>query len=132
MATASADQHDNRCDPTNQREHDFVNALVITHADPRCTYGCVVLNLTIARLLNDELDPISRELETVRSDGSEELNSALEAVANVESSEPLPMSGYVVHTLRTALADALRADSVEDVIVTRSIAAGTQTRSFLG
>lgn len=38
---------------------------LITHADPRCTYGCAVLNLTIAALLQDEQRPLSRVLEHV-------------------------------------------------------------------
>jgi len=91
---------------------------LITHADERCTYGCAVLNLTIAGLLRDDDDPLEDALETVRSDAPEELLSALEPVARGEELEQLSTSGYVIHSLQTALHDGLRAESAENAIVT--------------
>jgi len=94
------------------------NSSAITHADPRCTFGCAVLNLTIAGFLREEPAPLATALDRVRSDAPNELCDALDPLANGDSPESLQNSGYVVHSLQTALHDALRADSAEDAIVT--------------
>jgi ADP-ribosyl-[dinitrogen reductase] hydrolase len=39
----------------------------ITHADPRCTYGFAVLNLTLAGLLGDADTPLQDALDEVGS-----------------------------------------------------------------
>jgi ADP-ribosyl-[dinitrogen reductase] hydrolase len=90
----------------------------ITHADSRCTYGCAVLNLTIAGVLRDEDEPVDQALAYVRDDAPDELVDALDPIARGQQLETLENSGYVVHTLQTALHDALRADSLEAAIVT--------------
>jgi ADP-ribosyl-[dinitrogen reductase] hydrolase len=90
----------------------------ITHADERCTYGCAVLNLTIAGLLREDDEPLGTALETVRSDAPEELLTALESLSGGEEPDELPTSGYVIHSLQTALHDGLNAESAEDAIVT--------------
>lgn len=88
-----------------------------THADPRCTYGCVVLNLTIAGILRGESDPLATTLEHVETDAPNELVTALEPIARGETPDTLSTSGYVVHTLQTALYDGLQADDAEEAIV---------------
>ncbi len=90
----------------------------ITHADPRCTGGCAVLNLTIAGLLQDAATPLQDALEYAGSDAPEELLEALRPIARGESPAALETSGYVVHSLQTALHDGLRAESAEEAIVT--------------
>ncbi len=90
----------------------------ITHADPRCTYGCVVLNLTIAGLLVGAETPLRDALDYVGSDAPDELVAALEPLADGESPATLETSGYVVHSLQTALHDGLFAESAEEAIVT--------------
>jgi len=90
----------------------------ITHADPRCTDGCAVLNRTIAALSRDESNPLQSALDHVRPDASGELVDALEPVAEGRKPETLSTSGYVVHSLQTALYDGLNADSAEDAVVT--------------
>ncbi|WP_435095153.1 ADP-ribosylglycohydrolase family protein [Halarchaeum sp. P4] len=90
----------------------------ITHADPRCTYGCVVLDRTIAGLLGDAADPLADALDAVRGDAPAELLDALAPVADGREIAVLRTTGYVVHTLQTALHDALCAESAEDAIVT--------------
>ncbi len=90
----------------------------ITHADPRCTYGCAVLNLTVAHLQTNVDGPLSAALDLVRDQAPEELLNALDPVANGEQIETLHNSGYVIHTLQTALHDAFTADNAEDAIVT--------------
>lgn len=90
----------------------------ITHADPRCTYGCAVLNLTIAGMLDDAVTPLGDALDYVGSDAPDELVAALEPLARGESPGALETSGYVVHSLQTALHDGLFAESAEEAIVT--------------
>jgi ADP-ribosyl-[dinitrogen reductase] hydrolase len=90
----------------------------ITHADPRCTYGCAVLNLTIAGMLDDAATPLGDALDYVGSDAPDELVAALEPLARGESPGALETSGYVVHSLQTALHDGLFAESAEEAIVT--------------
>jgi ADP-ribosyl-[dinitrogen reductase] hydrolase len=89
----------------------------ITHADPRCTAGCAVLNATLAAVLRgdaDGLDALARARSQVE-DVPEELASALDAV-------PVPRdrcrtTAYVVDTLQTALSVALTAEHAEEGIV---------------
>lgn len=88
----------------------------ITHADPRCTAGCAVLNRTIAGLLRDEDEPLGTALDA--TEVPEELDAALRPVARGDTVDDLSTSGYVVHSLQTALHDGLRAESAEDGIVT--------------
>lgn len=90
----------------------------ITHADPRCTYGSAVLNLTTAGLLTDRDRPLAEALDHVRSEAPKELVDALAPIAAGESPSTLSTSGYVVDTLQTALHDALDSESPEDAIVT--------------
>jgi ADP-ribosyl-[dinitrogen reductase] hydrolase len=90
----------------------------ITHADPRCTHGCAVLNLTIAALLRDDSEPLTTALDVVKPDAPEELVTALEPIVRGTAPIPLSTSGYVIHTLQTALYDAFTADSAEEAIVT--------------
>lgn len=91
---------------------------LITHADPRCTYGCAVLNLTIAHLLGDETAPLARALDQLGDDAPPELTSALTPLAAGDEIASLSTSGYVIDSLQTALHDALTAASAEDAIVT--------------
>ena len=90
----------------------------ITHADPRCTYGCAVLNFTIAGYLTDKNEPLARALDRVRPDAPDEVIGALEPLIAGYQPDTLSTSGYVIHTLQTALHDAIRADTAEDAIVT--------------
>jgi ADP-ribosyl-[dinitrogen reductase] hydrolase len=90
----------------------------ITHADPRCTEGCAILNLTIAGLLDNSDAPLQDALDYVGEDAPDELVTALRPLARSYSPDTLEMSGYVVHSLQTALHDGLLADSAEEAIVT--------------
>jgi ADP-ribosyl-[dinitrogen reductase] hydrolase len=89
----------------------------ITHADPRCTEGCDVLNLTVAGLLDDADAPLQDALDYVGVDAPAELVTALEPLARGDAPSTLETSGYVVHSLQTALHDGLFADSAEEAIV---------------
>ena len=90
----------------------------ITHADPRCAYGCAVLNLTMAGLLEDADTPLQDALDEVGSDAPAELVTALQPLARGDSPKTLETSGYVVHSLQTALHDGLFAENAEEAIVT--------------
>jgi len=90
----------------------------ITHADPRCTYGCGILNLTVAGLLDDADAPLRDALDYVGTDAPAELVTALRPLARGDSLADLETSAYVVHSLRTALHDGLSAESAEEAIVT--------------
>jgi ADP-ribosyl-[dinitrogen reductase] hydrolase len=89
----------------------------ITHADPRCTAACAVLNATLAAILTGEVDGLEA-LSTGRSAVDEvpdELAGALDAV-------PLPRdrcrtTAYVVDTLQTGLSVGLTADAAETGIL---------------
>ena len=95
---------------------------VITHADPRCQWGCVILNGTLAGLLTGTDQPLASALDLAEN-GPAELQSACEAVqAIVEGSESpadieLANSGYVVTTLQAGLYHGLTAESAEGAIV---------------
>lgn len=90
----------------------------ITHADPRYTEGCAILSLTVAGLLEDADTPLRDALDYVSGDTPDELMAALRPLARGDSPETLETSGYVVHSLQTALHDGLFADSAEEAIVT--------------
>ena len=90
-----------------------VRSSAITHADPRCTASCALLNLALAGLARDEDSPLAAALDRV--DAHDELSDAL--VELPDRPEMLRSSGYVVHTLQTALYHGLTADTAEDGIV---------------
>ncbi|WP_251328801.1 ADP-ribosylglycohydrolase family protein [Haloplanus pelagicus] len=90
----------------------------ITHADPRCTEGSTVLNLTVAGLLEDAETPLQDALDYVGADAPDALVAALRPLARGDSPDTLETSGYVVHSLQTALHDGLVVDSAKDAIVT--------------
>ena len=92
----------------------------ITHADPRCTVGCAVLNLTLAGLLTDDGDDgrkvLARALD--RTSPPTALDEALRpVVAGYLDPDGLRSTGYVVDTLQTALWYGLHADSPEEALV---------------
>lgn len=99
---------------------------LITHADPRCTNGCAILNLTLAGILNGSSTPLRDALNHVEGQAPQELENAVAAVLDRDDSLELQSSGYVIHTLQTALHDGLMAESVEDAIV-RSVNRGGDT-----
>jgi len=89
-----------------------------THYDPRCAYGCVVLNATIAGFLRDADAPLEAALARVEDEAPAELVEALRVVPDRVDDAQLRSTGYVVHTLQTALHDALTAESAEEAVVT--------------
>ncbi|WP_435364371.1 ADP-ribosylglycohydrolase family protein [Haloarchaeobius sp. DYHT-AS-18] len=91
----------------------------ITHADPRCTWGCALLNLVVADLVRNDPEPLAAldaGLDRVRDDAPAELVEAAEAVPTLDAGD-LQNTGYVVTTVQAGLYHGLRADSAEDAIV---------------
>ena len=105
----------------------------ITHADPRCQWGCVVLNRTLANLICDEPVPLKNALKDTYT-APDELRKALTQVQKVVSGERNPAkfesklstSGYVVDSLQTGLYYGLTAESTKDAIV-RAVNRGGDT-----
>ena len=90
----------------------------ITHHDPRCQYGCVLLNQTIAGFLRGAESPLAAAIARVDGDGPDELVETIRLVPDLIDEQQLENTGYVVHTLQTSLYDALTADSAEEAIIT--------------
>jgi ADP-ribosylglycohydrolase len=96
----------------------------ITHADPRCQWGCVVLNRTLAALICDESEPLGTALDSA-SQVPDELRTALRQVQAVivgdrdrsDLESTLSTSGYVVDSLQAGLYFGLTTDSIEHAIV---------------
>lgn len=91
---------------------------LITHTDPRCTHGCAILNHTIAGYLTGQSNPLADGIASFEQTAPTELLDALRLLATSDYPNNLETSGYVVHSLQTALHDALTNDSAEDAIVT--------------
>jgi ADP-ribosyl-[dinitrogen reductase] hydrolase len=89
----------------------------ITHADPRCTHSCAALNLTIAALLDGDERPLMSALDTLSSEAPNDLIKVLGPIPDAIDPVDLSSSGFVLHTLPTALYHALTADSAEEAIV---------------
>jgi ADP-ribosyl-[dinitrogen reductase] hydrolase len=89
----------------------------ITHADPRCTAGCAVLNATLAAILVGAADgPEALALARERVDDvPAEVGTVLDDVPLAR--ERCRTTAYVVDTLVTSLSVGLTADSAEDGIV---------------
>ena len=88
----------------------------VTHWDPRCVYGCEVLNRVVSDLLAGESDPLPDALAALPDDAPTELHDALESLPERDPDAIRP-SGYVVDTLEAALYHGLGADSLEDAVV---------------
>lgn len=77
----------------------------------------MILNSTIAGYLKGDDNPLENALGRVENDAPDELVEALRLVPDYAESEQLHTTGYVVHTLQTALYDSLTAETAEDAIV---------------
>ncbi|MFC7027179.1 ADP-ribosylglycohydrolase family protein [Halomicroarcula sp. GCM10025710] len=98
----------------------------ITHHDPRCQYGCVLLNHTIAGYLNGTDDPVTDAIARIDGAAPDELVETIRLVPDVVDENQLENTGYVVHTLQTSLYEALTADNAAEAI-TASVNRGGDT-----
>lgn len=62
----------------------------ITHADPRCTYGCAVMNLTIAAAMGGNSELLTTVLDYVEHEAPEGLVTAPERIAHGNELKSLP------------------------------------------
>jgi ADP-ribosyl-[dinitrogen reductase] hydrolase len=72
----------------------------------------------VAGLLEEANMPLRDALDYVGADAPDELVAALEPLARGDSPATVETSGYVVHSVQTALLDGLSGESAEDAIVT--------------
>jgi ADP-ribosyl-[dinitrogen reductase] hydrolase len=103
-------------DPERLRDVSHTSS-TITHADPRCTYGCAILNRTLAGILSGESNPLTTALNEVAGDAPQELVDALRPIPDKIDPATLQSSGYVIHTLQTALYHGLTAPTPQDGLV---------------
>jgi ADP-ribosyl-[dinitrogen reductase] hydrolase len=75
------------------------------------------LNLTAAALLEGDKQPLTAALDAVSAGAPDSLVETLEPIPEGVDPDELQNSGFVLHTLQTALFHALTADSAEDAIV---------------
>jgi len=119
-----------RCAPYGLAFHSTLDDLIvasrvssaITHADPRCQWSCVVLNATIAGLLEGHNQPLQLALDI--ADGApEEVVDAVTAIKEVVAGDTNPEdvelmnSGYVVTTLQAGLYHGLTGETAENAII---------------
>jgi ADP-ribosyl-[dinitrogen reductase] hydrolase len=92
----------------------------ITHADPRCRWGCVLFNDVLAETIAGDDRPLETALDAL-DDLPEEIETAATAVLAYRDGETdsvdLQNSGYVVTTLQAGLYHGLTATSAEETIV---------------
>lgn len=103
----------NRLDPV-QNARDSTDSSRITHANPLCIEGCVVLNATVATLLNDpQADPLSVAGMAASSD------EMLAIIGGAASADPerLNAGGYVLATIQSALWAVTSHDSLEESVI---------------
>lgn len=126
-----------RCLPVALRYHDNVDKLVrvstqqaaITHADDRCTWGAVAVNLAARELLRGNHHFLEEVLH--RLEGAP--RALIEAIGRVawepESDLPLGVegeagAGYVVHCVEIAFWCAVHRPSVEEALIFLAEAGG--------
>lgn len=94
----------------------------ITHADPRCTAGCALLNEVVRRLVRGEADTegvVSDALSAIDGEDRvpDELWTRVAGLPAETDPETLGYSGYVLATLESGLYHGLTADSFEEAVV---------------
>ena len=97
----------------------------LTHHDPRCVYGCELLNQVVAGFLRDgdadsggdePFDVLDGALATLPDDAPDELGAALTGLHGRDPNEIRP-TGYVLDTLKAGLYHGLGAPTLEQAIV---------------
>ena len=124
-----------RCIPVALRYHDNVDKMVrvsthqaaITHADQRCTWGAVAVNLAARELLHGNQHFVEEVLH--RLQGAP--RTLVEAIRRVpwEQESDLPISvggeaGYVVHCVEIAFWCAMHRPSLEEALIFLAEAGG--------
>jgi ADP-ribosyl-[dinitrogen reductase] hydrolase len=118
-----------RCVPVALRYHDNVERLMrvstqqaaITHADERCTWGAVAVNLAARELLHGNPHFVEEVLHRVVGAAPRPLVEAIKRVPwEAEGDLPIAVtsgSGYVVHCVEIAFWCALHRPSLEEALI---------------
>ena len=118
-----------RCPPVALRYHDNVDKLMrvstqqaaITHADERCTWGAVAVNLATRELLHGNRHFLEEVLHRLQGAAPRALIEAIGRVAwEEETNLPLTVegqAGYVVHCIEIAFWCAVHQPSLEDALI---------------
>jgi ADP-ribosyl-[dinitrogen reductase] hydrolase len=125
-----------RCLPVAIRYHDNVERLIrvsmqqaaITHADERCGWGAVAVNLAARELLHGNIYFIDEVLHRLKDGAPRQLLDAIRRVP-WEQQEELPIArgteaGFVVHCVEIALWFATHGRGLEDALVFLAQAGG--------
>lgn len=125
-----------RCLPVAIRYHDDVERLIrvsmqqsaITHADERCSWGAVAVNLAARELLNGNAYFVEEVLHRMKDSAPRVLSDAL-ARAPWEERDELPIlrdgeAGYVVHCVEIAFWFATHSQNLEDALLFLAHAGG--------
>jgi len=125
-----------RCLPVALRYHDSIDKLIrvsaqqaaITHADERCTWGAVAVNLAARELLHGNAHFVEEVVHRLADRAPRPLMEALRRVPWEEESE-LPIAragehGYVVHCVEIAFWCAVHRSSLEEALIFLAEAGG--------
>src|SRR2546422_814681 len=125
-----------RCLPVALRYHDSIDKLIrvsaqqaaITHADERCTWGAVAVNLAARELLHGNAHFVEEVVHRLADRAPRPLLEALRRVPWEEESE-LPIAragehGYVVHCVEIAFWCAVHRPSLEEALIFLAEAGG--------
>jgi len=127
--TAASNGSVMRCIPVALRHHANVDKLVrvsaqqaaITHADERCTWGSVAVNLAARELLHGNRHFVEEVLHRLEGTAPRPLLEAIRRVPwEQESDLPLAVQGqygYVVHCVEIAFWCALHRPSLEEALI---------------
>ena len=125
-----------RCLPIGIRYHDAVDRLVrvstqqaaITHADERCLWGAVAVNLAVRELLHGNSYFVDEVMHRIEGRAPRVLVAAIRRSLREDQGE-LPVTvegqtGYVVHCVETAFWFASHGRTLEDALVYLAQAGG--------
>src|SRR5204863_9825971 len=124
-----------RCIPVALRYHTNVDRLVrvsaqqaaITHADERCTWGSVAVNLAARELLHGNRHFVEEVLHRLEGAPRPLLEAIQRVPSEQESDLPLAVGGqygYVVHCVESAFWCALHRPSLEEALIFLAEAGG--------
>jgi ADP-ribosyl-[dinitrogen reductase] hydrolase len=95
----------------------------ITHADPRCRWGCAALNIVLSGLMAGDDPALAANGVTLTIEEGDEVREVVAGVTRAirdnggPTPEDLSASGYVLDTLETGLYHGLTAPDAEEAIV---------------
>src|SRR5258708_19127585 len=124
-----------RCVPVALRFHDNVDRLIrvssqqaaITHADERCTWGAVAVNLAARELLHGNQHFVEEVLHRLQGAPRTLIDAIQRVPWEQESDLPISVSGeagYVVHCVEIAFWCGMHRPSLEEALIFLAEAGG--------